>query len=134
MYTLQYSVQKSGLHMYCKSSRNHSFCLGTIEHHNRSVCVAQVVCGPTRIALVSNFMIDLPWLISACPDLLSTSHLIVVHGDDDERLSQQSRGFFQGSEAQVRSCGFHLLCFLLSWPHFTHSIPIDTNLSQTSYD
>jgi hypothetical protein len=34
-----------------------------------------------RWALVSNYMLDLPWLLSACPDLTRAQRLVVVHGE-----------------------------------------------------
>ena len=40
-----------------------------------------VVCGAMKWALISNYMIDLGWLLSACPDLLSARKLLVVHGE-----------------------------------------------------
>ena len=48
-----------------------------------------VVCGPLRSALVSNYMVDLAWLLSACPDLARASRLMLVHG---ERSSQRCAG------------------------------------------
>lgn len=31
--------------------------------------------------LVSNYMLDMRWLLSACPDLLTVPKLLVVHGE-----------------------------------------------------
>jgi hypothetical protein len=41
----------------------------------------QVVKGAIKLAVVSNFMIDFKWLISACPDLLNASQVVLLHGD-----------------------------------------------------
>jgi tyrosyl-DNA phosphodiesterase-1 len=40
-----------------------------------------LVAGPMQWALVSNYMIDMPWLLSACPDLLKIPSLLVCHGE-----------------------------------------------------
>jgi len=40
-----------------------------------------LVAGPMQWALVSNYMIDMPWLLSACPDLVKIPSLLVCHGE-----------------------------------------------------
>ena len=34
-----------------------------------------------RWALASNYMMDLGWLLSACPDLAAVPRLVLVHGE-----------------------------------------------------
>eukprot|EP00879_Flechtneria_rotunda_P030631 GHRR01033292.1.p1 GENE.GHRR01033292.1~~GHRR01033292.1.p1 ORF type:complete len:334 (+),score=119.75 GHRR01033292.1:72-1073(+) len=41
----------------------------------------QLVCGALKFALVSNYMVDMAWLLSACPDLVTADKVIVVHGE-----------------------------------------------------
>lgn len=38
-----------------------------------------------RWVLISNYMIDVPWLMSACPALASAEKLVFVHGEKDAR-------------------------------------------------
>lgn len=43
--------------------------------------LSTLVSGAMRWALVSNYMIDMPWLFSACPDLVKIPSLLVCHGE-----------------------------------------------------
>ena len=40
-----------------------------------------VVQGSMQWVLASNFMVDMTWLLSACPDLLQAQQLVLVHGE-----------------------------------------------------
>jgi tyrosyl-DNA phosphodiesterase-1 len=42
--------------------------------------LGDLVKGNMQWALVSNYMIDMPWLLSACPDLVQIPSLVVCHG------------------------------------------------------
>ena len=49
--------------------------------------LSRLVCGDLKTAFVSNYMIDLPWMLSAMPDLLRAgqrSGLIIAHGESAE--------------------------------------------------
>lgn len=47
---------------------------------------ADAVTGPgMKWALVSNYMLDFPWLLSACPDLQTVPRLLIVHGEKGDR-------------------------------------------------
>ena len=37
--------------------------------------------GHVRWMLVSNYMIDVGWLLSAVPSILSADHVVLVHGE-----------------------------------------------------
>lgn len=41
----------------------------------------RAVAGDIRWAFVSNYMIDMPWMASAYPDLLFSDHIVIVHGN-----------------------------------------------------
>lgn len=43
--------------------------------------LGDLVRGSMQWALISNYMIDFAWLLSACPDLLTAGKLVVVHGE-----------------------------------------------------
>jgi tyrosyl-DNA phosphodiesterase 1 len=47
--------------------------------------LGDLVCGPMLWALVSDFMIDMPWLFSACPDLIRIPSLLIVHGESGSK-------------------------------------------------
>ena len=40
-----------------------------------------VVHGSMKWVLASNFMVDMTWLLSACPHLLQAQQLVIVHGE-----------------------------------------------------
>lgn len=47
----------------------------------------ELVSGDLKTAFVSNYMIDLPWMLSAMPDLrraAQRSGLIIAHGESAE--------------------------------------------------
>ena len=35
-----------------------------------------------KLVFMSNFMVDMVWVLSAMPQLLRASHLIICHGED----------------------------------------------------
>lgn len=45
------------------------------------VGLAYLVRGDMRWCLISNYMLDFAWLLSACPDLARAPRLLVVHGE-----------------------------------------------------
>ncbi|GFR48145.1 hypothetical protein Agub_g9976, partial [Astrephomene gubernaculifera] len=55
------------------SARHSCGCLGAR--------LRQLVCGPLRLALVSNYMVDMGWLLSCCPDLARADKFFLVHGE-----------------------------------------------------
>ncbi|GLC33895.1 hypothetical protein PLESTB_000815500 [Pleodorina starrii] len=53
----------------------------------------RLVSGPLQLALVSNFMVDMGWLLSCCPDLVRARQLFVLHGeqpDSEPEMRQQA--------------------------------------------
>ncbi|PRW59620.1 tyrosyl-DNA phosphodiesterase 1 [Chlorella sorokiniana] len=45
------------------------------------VRLADLVRGPMKFVLASNYMMDFKWLLSACPDLRNVQRLLLVHGE-----------------------------------------------------
>lgn len=43
--------------------------------------LADLVRGPMKMVLASNYMMDFKWLLSACPDLRNAQRLLLVHGE-----------------------------------------------------
>ena len=67
------------------------------------VKLRQLVCGEIEVALISNYMIDFPWLISACPELMMAKRIIVAHGQDPSAMTAEVERFTAGWPAKVRS-------------------------------
>jgi hypothetical protein len=61
------------------------------NHGAFGVKLRQLVCGDMQLALISNYMINLTWLLSACPELSNAQKLIVVHGMDPSVMQEQVR-------------------------------------------
>ncbi|XP_071720314.1 tyrosyl-DNA phosphodiesterase 1 isoform X2 [Rutidosis leptorrhynchoides] len=51
-----------------------------------SVSIGDVIQGNVQVAVLSNYMVDIDWLLSACPTLKNVPHVLVVHGESDDRL------------------------------------------------
>ncbi|XP_009131446.1 tyrosyl-DNA phosphodiesterase 1 isoform X1 [Brassica rapa] len=49
------------------------------------VSINDVVEGDVVAAVLSNYMVDLDWLLSACPKLVNIPQVMVVHGEGDGR-------------------------------------------------
>ncbi|XAR53762.1 Phosphodiesterase I [Bertholletia excelsa] len=56
-----------------------------------SVSVQDVIQGNVLIAVLSNYMVDMDWLLSACPTLIKVPHVLVIHGESDVTLEQMRR-------------------------------------------
>ncbi|KFM28974.1 Tyrosyl-DNA phosphodiesterase 1 [Auxenochlorella protothecoides] len=53
--------------------------------------LSEVVAGPMRTVLISNYMLDFAWLLSACPDLARAERLIIVHGEGQDKAAAVAR-------------------------------------------
>ncbi|CAN6811184.1 unnamed protein product [Brassica oleracea] len=49
------------------------------------VSINDVVEGDVVAAILSNYMVDLDWLLSACPKLVNIPQVMVIHGEGDAR-------------------------------------------------
>lgn len=56
-----------------------------------SVSIADVIQGNVLVAVLSNYMVDIDWLISACPNLKNIPHVLVVHGQSDGSLENMKK-------------------------------------------
>ncbi|XP_041023489.1 tyrosyl-DNA phosphodiesterase 1 isoform X5 [Juglans microcarpa x Juglans regia] len=50
------------------------------------VSLSDVIQGDILIAILSNYMVDINWLLPACPALAKIPHVLVVHGEGDGTL------------------------------------------------
>ncbi|XP_058194679.1 tyrosyl-DNA phosphodiesterase 1 isoform X1 [Rhododendron vialii] len=56
-----------------------------------SVSIGDIIQGNPLIAVLSNYMVDIDWLISACPILKKVPHVLVIHGESDGTLVHMER-------------------------------------------
>ncbi|XP_073005062.1 tyrosyl-DNA phosphodiesterase 1 isoform X1 [Typha latifolia] len=49
--------------------------------NSSSVTIQDVIEGNISVAVLSNYMVDIDWLMSACPNLRKVPHVLVVHGE-----------------------------------------------------
>ncbi|KAJ3670391.1 hypothetical protein LUZ60_010715 [Juncus effusus] len=51
--------------------------------NSSSVTIQDIIEGDVVVAVLSNYMVDLDWLLSACPNLKNIPHVLVVHGESN---------------------------------------------------
>jgi hypothetical protein len=94
------------------------------NHGAFGVKLRQVVCGNIQLALISNYMIDLRWLLSACPDLSGAQKLLIVHGMDPPAMYEQMQQVTPQLASKVRvpihMHGMAALCALVPQPLRAH--------------
>lgn len=82
-----------------------------------------VVCGDMIWVLVSNYMVDFRWLLSACPDLKKAGEVLLVHGEKSPELYVSKESWFFASpstaESDLQETGDDGCC--LSSEQHTHS-------------
>lgn len=86
--------------------------------------LTEACSGAIQWALVSNFMIDMAWLASACPHLFFADHLIIVHGQKDnapflqslERLGMDAEQYCVVSPDVPPYGTYHSKAFFLLYP------------------
>ncbi|KAL9236902.1 hypothetical protein vseg_011516 [Gypsophila vaccaria] len=55
------------------------------------VSIDDVVKGDVLVAVLSNYMVDMDWLLSACPMLRKVPQVLVVHGESDGTVEYMKR-------------------------------------------
>lgn len=56
-----------------------------------SVSIEDVIQGNLLVAVLSNYMVDIDWLMSACPDLRKIPNVLVVHGESGATVEYLKR-------------------------------------------
>ncbi|TVU38611.1 hypothetical protein EJB05_11995 [Eragrostis curvula] len=51
-----------------------------------TVTVQDVIQGEVLLAVLSDYMVDIDWLLTACPSLRKVPHVLVIHGEDGASL------------------------------------------------
>ncbi|GKV41727.1 hypothetical protein SLEP1_g49225 [Rubroshorea leprosula] len=55
------------------------------------VSIGDVIQGDILVAVLSNYMVDIDWLMSSCPKLGKIPHVLVLHGEGDGRTELMKR-------------------------------------------
>ncbi|CAN1319058.1 Tyrosyl-DNA phosphodiesterase 1, partial [Linum perenne] len=56
-----------------------------------AVTITDVIQGDIQVAILSNYMVDMDWLMSACPALAKVPQVLVLHGEGDGRVEMIKR-------------------------------------------
>ncbi|CAN4109750.1 unnamed protein product [Withania somnifera] len=59
--------------------------------NSEAVSISDVIQGNVLVAILSNYMVDMDWLLSACPTLKRIPNVLVVHGEGDGALESMKR-------------------------------------------
>ncbi|KAL8461355.1 hypothetical protein ACS0TY_032727 [Phlomoides rotata] len=59
--------------------------------NTNAVSINDVIQGNVLFAVLSNYMVDIDWLLSECPKLRKVPHVLVVHGEGDGTLEYMKR-------------------------------------------
>ncbi|XP_057834924.2 tyrosyl-DNA phosphodiesterase 1 isoform X1 [Cryptomeria japonica] len=51
-----------------------------------SVTIGDVIKGDVLVAILSNYMVDMDWLLSVCPILRTIPHVLLIHGESGGTL------------------------------------------------
>lgn len=58
---------------------------------NTNAVSIDVIQGNVLLAILSNYMVDIDWLLSACPMLKKVPHALVIHGEGDGTAEYMKR-------------------------------------------
>ncbi|KAK3035085.1 hypothetical protein RJ639_032587 [Escallonia herrerae] len=59
--------------------------------NTNAVSIGDVIQGNVLIAVLSNYMVDIDWLVSACPTLRRVPDVLVIHGEGDGTLEHMEK-------------------------------------------
>lgn len=59
--------------------------------NTNAVSITDVIQGNVLIAILSNYMVDIDWLLSACPMLKKVLQVLVIHGEGDGTAEYMKR-------------------------------------------
>ncbi|KAJ9520591.1 hypothetical protein QJQ45_007473 [Haematococcus lacustris] len=87
-------------------------------------CLADLVAGPMQLVLAMNYMVDIAWLLSACPDLVAAQQLVLCTGD---ARAQANAAYLQALGLGPERCLCHSPPLPLSWgTHHTKALIIQS--------
>ncbi|KAF3661450.1 Tyrosyl-DNA phosphodiesterase-related isoform 2 [Capsicum annuum] len=59
--------------------------------NSEAVSISDVIQGNVLVAILSNYMVDMDWLLSACPTLKRIPNVLVIHGEGDGAVESMKR-------------------------------------------
>ncbi|VFQ81701.1 unnamed protein product [Cuscuta campestris] len=59
--------------------------------NTNAVSIHDVIQGDVLVAILSNYMVDIDWLLSACPTLKKIPQVLVIHGEGDSTVEHMKR-------------------------------------------
>ncbi|XP_010317667.1 tyrosyl-DNA phosphodiesterase 1 [Solanum lycopersicum] len=59
--------------------------------NSEAVSINDVIQGNVLVAILSNYMVDMDWLLSACPTLKRIPNVLVIHGEGDGTMEYMKR-------------------------------------------
>ncbi|XP_075085908.1 tyrosyl-DNA phosphodiesterase 1 isoform X2 [Nicotiana tabacum] len=59
--------------------------------NTEAVSINDVIQGNVLVAILSNYMVDMDWLLSACPALKRIPNVLVIHGEGDGVMEHMKR-------------------------------------------
>ncbi|XP_077243520.1 tyrosyl-DNA phosphodiesterase-like protein isoform X4 [Tasmannia lanceolata] len=100
--------------------------------NSSSVSIGDVIQGNVIVAVLMNYMVDLDWLVSACPNLRKISHVLVILGESsatvDHLKKDKPANWVLHRPSLPISYGTHhskvmLLIYPKGWPGFSVNLP-----------
>ncbi|VFQ88592.1 unnamed protein product [Cuscuta campestris] len=59
--------------------------------NTNAVSIHDVIQGDVLVAILSNYMVDIDWLLSVCPTLKKIPQVLVIHGEGDSTVEHMKR-------------------------------------------
>ncbi|QCD91881.1 tyrosyl-DNA phosphodiesterase 1 isoform X1 [Vigna unguiculata] len=97
------------------------------------VSIGDVIQGDILVAILSNYMVDIDWLIPACPALSKVPHVLVIHGESDGRVecikrSKPAKWILHKPSLPISFGTHHSKAMLLIYPQGVRVIVHTANL------
>ncbi|KAJ4976556.1 hypothetical protein NE237_001662 [Protea cynaroides] len=101
--------------------------------NTNSVSISDVIQGNVLVAILSNYMVDVDWLISACPKITKIPHVLVIHGE--EHLKVKPANWILHKPSLPISFGtHHSKAMLLVYPRGVRIIVHSANLINVDWN
>ncbi|KAM7506215.1 hypothetical protein LguiB_005119 [Lonicera macranthoides] len=107
--------------------------------NTNAVTIRDVIQGDVLIAVLSNYMVDMDWLNSACPTLKKVPHVLVIHGESDDKLEYMERSkpanwIMHKPPLPISYGTHHSKAMLLVYPHGVRVIVHTANLIHVDWN
>ncbi|XP_028767822.1 tyrosyl-DNA phosphodiesterase 1 isoform X2 [Neltuma alba] len=92
------------------------------------VSINDVIQGDIRVAVLSNYMVDIDWLIPACPALSKIPHVLVIHGESDGKRIKPASWILHKPPLPISFGTHHSKAMILVYPQGVRVIVHTANL------